>query len=142
LGISGESSLFLPPHPNEKDRNAGMDPDFLADPSFADRCDGDFRPDDANELVGRSVLGTFGLPPLPGDLLRLLPGAEDSAVVVAPLLSFSTLSTALTRRCDGDLSLAKCDPGVETASESTVRSAAPREASLVSGPNSACCCSR
>ena len=119
-----------------------MDPDFLADPSFADRCDGDFRPDDANELVGRSVLGTFGLPPLPGDLLRLLSGAEDSAVVVAPLLSFSTLSTALTRRCDGDLSLAKCDPGVETASESTVRSAAPREASLVSGPNSACCCSR
>jgi hypothetical protein len=51
LGISGESSLFLPPHPKEKDRNAGIEPAFLAEPS-REVLDGDLRPDDLNEEVG------------------------------------------------------------------------------------------
>ena len=89
------------------------------------------------------VIDACGRPPLPGDLLRLLPGAEDSAVVVAPLApAFSALSTAVRRRWDGDLARREPtgDDSVIWPSESTVRSTS--EASLVSGPNSACCCSR
>ena len=44
LGHLRRVLLVLAPHPNEKDRNAGMDPDFLADPSLAVRCDGIFAP--------------------------------------------------------------------------------------------------